>query len=185
MDKEMRQVTVDHMKKTLEHLHHELASIRTGRASAALLDAVKVDYFGSLMPVKHVATVSVPDAKTIMVQPFQANMLAAIEKAIYQSDLGLTPNNDGHVIRMTIPQLTEERGRDLTKVVKKLGEDTKVAVRNVRRETIEKLRAAQKNSEITEDQLKRDEKEVQDLTDEYITEVDKTLEAKEKEIMTV
>lgn len=185
MDKELRQITIDHMKKSLDHLHHELATIRTGRASVALLDAVKVDYFGSLQPVKHVANVSVPDAKTIMVQPFQQNMLAVIEKAIYQSDLGLTPNNDGHVIRLTIPQLTEERRHDLTKLVKKLGEDSKIAVRNVRRDTIEKLRTAEKNSEITEDDLKRDEKEVQDLTDEYIAEVDKTLAAKEEEIMTV
>lgn len=185
MDKALRQITVDHMKKTLDHLHHELATIRTGRASAALLDAVKVDYFGSPQPIKHVATVSVPDAKTIMVQPFQQNMLAPVEKAIYQSDLGLTPNNDGHVIRLSIPQLTEERRRDLTKVVKKIGEDTRVAVRNVRRDTLDKIRAAQKNSEITEDDLKRAEKELQDLTNEYISEVDKTLEAKEKEIMTV
>ena len=131
MDKEIKQNMVSHMKKTIEHLHHEFATIRTGRASAALLDTVKVDYFGTKTPLKHVASVSVPDSKTIAIQPFQANLLGEIEKALQTSDLGLTPNNDGHMIRLTIPQLTEERRKDILKTVKKIGEESKIAIRNL------------------------------------------------------
>lgn len=185
MDKELKKVTVDHMKKAIEHLSHELATIRTGRASAALLDTVKVDYYGVMTPIKQVATVSVPDAKTIMVQPFQQNTLSAVEKAIRASDLGLNPNNDGRAIRIPIPALTEERRREILKVVKKLGEDTRVAIRNIRREAIEKIKASEKAGKITEDDLHRGEKEAQEITDEHIKEVDKVIQAKEKEIMTV
>ena len=185
MDKQIRKDTIDHMKKTIEHLNHELATIRSGRASAALLDTIKVDYFGTMTPLKHVANVSVPDQKTISIQPFQPNMLANIEKALHTSDLGLTPNNDGHIIRLTIPKLTEERRKDILKVVKKQGEDSKIAIRNIRRDTIEKLRTAEKASEITEDDLHRGEKETQELTDKYVAEVDEVIEAKEKEVMTV
>jgi len=185
MDKELKKVTVEHMKKAIEHLSHELASIRTGRASAALLDGIKADYYGVPTPIKQVATVSVPDAKTILVQPFQQNMLAAVDKAIRASDLGLTPNSDGHSIRLPIPALTEERRRDLLKLVKKLGEDTRIAVRNIRRDVIEKIKASEKEGKITEDDLHRGEKEAQEITDEHIKEVDKVIQAKEKEIMTV
>ncbi len=125
MDKELKSITVDHMKKAIEHLGHELSTIRTGRASAALLDGIKVDYYGVPTPLKQVATVSVPDAKSILVQPFQQNMLSAVDKALRASDLGLTPNSDGHIIRLPIPPLTEDRRKDLLKVVKKLGEDTR------------------------------------------------------------
>jgi ribosome recycling factor len=185
MDKELKKVTVEHMKKAIEHLSHELASIRTGRASAALLDGIKADYYGVPTPIKQVATVSVPDAKTILVQPFQQNMLAAVDKAIRASDLGLTPNSDGRSIRLPIPALTEERRRDLLKLVKKLGEDTRVAIRNIRRDAIEKIKASEKAGKITEDDLHRGEKEAQEITDEHIKEVDKVIQAKEKEIMTV
>ena len=185
MDKELKKVTVDHMKKAIEHLSHELATIRTGRASAALLDTVKVDYYGVMTPIKQAATVSVPDAKTIMVQPFQQNTLSAVEKAIRASDLGLNPNNDGRAIRIPIPPLTEERRREILKVVKKLGEDTRVAIRNIRREAIEKVKASEKAGKITEDDMHRGEKEAQEITDEHIKEVDKVIQAKEKEIMTV
>lgn len=185
MDKEIKRLATDHMNKTIEHLNGELSRIRTGRASAALLDVVKVDYFGSMSPLKHVANVSVPDAKTILIQPFQQNMLSAIEKAIHMSDLGLTPNNDGHSIRLPIPQLTEERRKEILKTVKKLGEDTKVAIRNIRREAIDKLRALEKNHDITEDDLHRGEKEVQDFTDKFIVKVDEVIKAKEEDVMKV
>lgn len=185
MDKEIKKQTVDHMKKAVEHLNNELARIRTGRASTALLDTVKVDYFGTLTPVKHIANVSIPDAKTIMIQPFQPNILQNIEKAIYTSDLGLTPNSDGHVIRLPIPQLTEERRKEILKLVKKLGEDAKIAIRNVRRDSIEKLREAEKNEGLPEDDRHRGEKEAQEFTDKYIAEIDKIVEAKEEEVMTV
>ena len=185
MDKEIKNHSIDHMKKSIEHLNHELATIRTGRASAALLDGVKVDYFGSMTPLKHVSTISVPDPKTITIQPFQPDMLTNIEKAIQTSDLGLTPNNNGTSIHLTIPKLTEERRKEILKLVKKLGEDSKIAIRNIRREAIEKLRHAEKESAISEDDLHRGEKEAQEITDEYITEIDSIIENKEKEIMTV
>lgn len=185
MDKELKKVTGDHMKKAFEHICHELTTIRTGRASAALLDGIRVDYYGVPTSIKQVATVSVPDAKTIHVQPFQQNMLTAVDKAIRASDLGLTPNNDGHSIRLPIPSLTEERRKDLLKVVKKLGEDTRIAIRNIRRDAIEKIKASEKAGKITEDDMHRGEKEAQEITDDYIKEVDKVILAKEKEIMTV
>ncbi len=185
MNKEIRKHTVDHMQKAADHLSHELAIIRTGRASVALLDIVKVDYYGTSTPIKHVANVSIPDARTIMIQPFQPDMLSNIEKAIQQSDLGLTPNNDGHVIRLPIPSLTEERRKDIIKLVHKLGEETKITIRNIRRDAIEKLRAAEKSGDLPEDDRHRGEKEAQELTDKFITEIDKTIATKEEEIMTV
>jgi ribosome recycling factor len=185
MDKLIKKNGAEHMQKTIDHLAHELSTVRTGRASATLLDMVKVDYFGTPSAVKHVASVSVPDARTIMIQPFQTNMLAALEKAILASDLGLTPSNDGHVIRLTIPQLTEDRRKDLMKLVKKMGEETKVAIRNIRREMIEKLRQAEKDGHVTEDDMHRAEKEVQDLTDDFTKKIDEIVISKEKEVMTV
>ena len=185
MDKEIKKNAVEHMKKAVEHLNHELATIRTGRASSTLLDTLKVDYFGTMTPIKHVANVSIPDAKTIAIQPFQPNMLAVIEKAILSSDLGLTPQNDGHFIRLNIPQLTEDRRKDILKIVKKHGEETKISIRNIRRKAIEKLRSAEKDSDITEDDLHRGEKETQELTDKFVAEVDEVIENKEEEIMTV
>jgi len=185
MDKEIKKYAVEHMIKAIEHLNHELSRIRTGRASTALLDTVKVDYFGAPTPIKHIANVSVPDAKTIMIQPFQPNMVQNIEKAIYSSDLGLTPNSDGHVIRLAIPQLTEERRKEILRLVKQHGEDAKIAIRNIRREAIEKLRAAEKNHDISEDDLHRGEKEAQEITDKYTAEVDTIIVAKEEEVMTV
>jgi len=185
MDKVIKKDAIEHMKKTIEHLNHELATIRTGRASTALLDTVKIDYFGTMTSLKHVANISVPDSKTIAIQPFQPNMLSNIEKALQASHLGLTPNNDGHIIRLTIPKLTEERRKDILKLVKSHGEETKIAIRNIRRDAIEKLRTAQKASEITEDDLHRGEKETQEITDEYTVDVDKIIKNKEMEIMTV
>ncbi|MFC1490317.1 ribosome recycling factor [Candidatus Latescibacterota bacterium] len=185
MDKEIKLIAIDHMKKTIEHLHHELSTIRTGRASTTLLDNLKIDYFGTMSPIKHVANVSIPDGKTIAIQPFQPNMLAEIEKAIMTSDLGLTPQNDGIIIRLTIPQLTEDRRKEILKLVKKFGEDTKIALRNIRREAIEKLRHLEHDSEITEDDLRRGEKEAQEFTDKFVAEVDVIIDAKEEDVMTV
>jgi len=185
MDKELKSITVDHMNKAIDHLGHELSTIRTGRASAALLDGIKVDYYGVPTPLKQVATISVPDAKTILVQPFQQNMLSPVDKALRASDLGLNPNSDGHSIRLPIPALTEDRRKDLLKLVKKLGEDARVAIRNIRRDAIEKLKASEKAGKITEDDLRRGEKEAQDITDEHMKEIDKVVAAKDKEIMTV
>ncbi len=185
MDKEIRAVAIDHMKKAIEHLKHELSTIRTGRASASLLDTVKVSYYGSMTPLNHVANVSVPDSKTIMIQPFQPNLIGDIEKAIMASELGLTPNSDGHSIRLPIPQLTEERRKDILKLVKHHGEDKKIAVRNVRRDAIEKLRHAEKEHEISEDDLHRGEKEAQEITDKYVERVDEIIKVKEEEVMTV
>ncbi|MBT4485443.1 MAG: ribosome recycling factor [Candidatus Latescibacteria bacterium] len=185
MDKEIKKQTVEHMEKAIEHLNHELSQIRTGRASTTLLDMIKVDYFGAQTPLKHVANISVPDAKTIMIQPFQPNILQNIEKAIHASDLGLTPNSDGHVIRLMIPQPTEERRLEIIKIVKKNGEDTKVSIRNIRREAIEKLRAAEKAHELPEDDRHRGEKETQELTDKYTSKIDEIVVAKEEEVMTV
>ena len=185
MDKIIKKQTIEHMKKAIEHLNHELSRIRTGRASTALLDMVKVDYFGSMTPIKHAANISIPDSSTIMIQPFQPNMLQNIEKAILKSDLGLTPNSDGHAIRLPIPQLTEDRRKELLRLVKKHGEDSKISIRNIRRDAIEKLRTAEKNGELPEDDLHRGEKEAQEITDKYTLEVDIIIEAKEKEVMTV
>ena len=185
MDKAIKQVGTELMQKAIEHMNHELASIRTGRASAALLDSVKVNYYGSQMPLKQVAAVSIPDPKTITIQPFQANMLGVIEKAILASGLGLTPNNDGRIIRLTIPQLSEERRKELLRVVRKFGEDTKIAIRNIRRDMIEKLRQAEKDDKITEDDLHHSEKEAQEITDQHIAKVDTSITVKEQEVMTV
>lgn len=185
MDREIKKAAVEHMNSAIEHLNHELATIRTGRASTTLLDTVKVDYFGTPTPLKHIANISIPDAKTIAIQPFQSNILNEIEKALHSSSLGLTPQSDGHSIRLNIPQLTEERRKDILKVVKKHGEDTKIAIRNIRRDAIEKLRSAQKDGNITEDDLHRGEKETQEITDKYVTQVDNIIKDKEEEVMTV
>ena len=185
MDKEIRAIAVDHMKKAIDHLKRELATIRTGRASTSLLDTVNVDYYGTKSPLSHVANISIPDAKTIMIHPFQPNMLADIEKAIHASDLGLTPNSDGHSIRLPIPKLTEERRKDILKLVKHHGEDTKVAIRNIRRDAIEKLRHGKKEGDIPEDDFYRSEKEVQEITDKNIAKVDEVIKGKEEEVMTV
>ena len=185
MEKELRAVTVDHMKKAIEHLKRDLSTIRTGRASVSLLDTVRVNYYGAMTPLNHVANISVPDSKTILIQPFQQNIIGDIEKSIMASDLGLTPNSDGHTIRLPIPALTEERRRDILKLVKKHGEDTRIAIRNVRRDAIEKLRHNEKEGKITEDDLHRGEKEAQELTDEHIKLVDEVIAGKEKEVLTV
>lgn len=175
--------TEEHMKKTLELLLHELASIRTGKASPAILDAIRVDYYGQHVPIKQVANIAVPDPRTITIQPWDRKMIGEIEKAIQASELGLNPQNDGGTIRLPIPTLTEERRRDLVKVVKRIGEDSKVAVRNVRRDTNERIKKLEKEHDISEDEMRHKTDAIQKLTDGYIKKVDEAVAAKEKEIL--
>ena len=171
------------MKKTCEALNTQLATIRAGRANASVLDQIEVDYYGVPTPVQQVATIATPDPRSLLIQPWDASLLKPLEKAILASDLGINPQNDGRVIRLVFPQLTEERRRELTKQVKKYGEDAKVAVRNIRRDAMDYVKALKKKSEITEDDQKKAEKDLQDLTDKYIKKVDEACAVKEKELM--
>ena len=173
------------MKKTCEALTAQLATIRAGRANAAVLDQIEVDYYGSPTPIQQVASIASPDPRSLLIQPWDASVLKGIEKAILASDLGLNPQNDGRTIRLVFPALTEERRRDLVKQVKKYGEEAKVAVRNIRRDAMDKFKAQKKKSEITEDDLKIIEKDLQKLTDDYIKEVERIADEKEKELMEI
>ena len=173
------------MKSSVEHLNRELAAVRAGRANPAVLDKVTVDYYGAPTPIQQVASISVPDPRSLMIQPWDGSVLKGIEKAILASDLGINPQNDGRVIRLVFPQLTEERRKELAKQVKKYGEESKVAVRNIRRDAIDKFKKQQKASEITEDDYKDIEKDIQKLTDAAIKDIDKIDAEKEKEIMEV
>ena len=173
------------MKKTLASLESELVTIRAGRANPHVLDKVKVDYYGVATPVAQVGNVSVPEARTIMIQPWEPNLLKEIEKAILVSDIGITPTNDGKAIRLNFPDLTEERRKALAKDVKKRGEEAKVAVRNIRRDANDFVKKQNKTGELNEDQAKDEEDKVQKMTDKYIKQIDEAVEAKSKEIMTV
>ncbi len=171
------------MEKTLEILQEDFGAIRAGRANARVLDRISVEYYGVDTPVGQVGTISSPDARTLVIQPWDGSLLKKIEKAIQSSDLGINPQNDGRVIRLVFPQLTEERRRELVKQVKKFGEDGKVAVRNVRRDAMDYIKKLKKDSEITEDDQKKAEKDLQELTDKYIKKVDEACAVKEKELM--
>ncbi len=173
------------MNKTIEVVKSDFAAVRAGRADPGVLNKITVEYYGTDTPLQQVAGISTPDPRTLVIQPWDASLLKAIEKAILVSDLGINPQNDGKVIRLAFPQLTEERRKDLTKQVKKYGEGGKVAIRNIRRDAMEKLKAMKKKSEITEDDQKDLEKELQELTDKYCKELDKLTERKEKELMSV
>ncbi len=173
------------MGKTIDALVNEFATVRAGRANPHILDKIKVDYYGTPSSLQQVANVSVPEARMIMIQPWESSLIKDIEKAILMSDLGLTPNNDGKAIRLMFPELTEERRKELVKDIKKKAENSKVAVRNVRKDANTALKRANKDSEISEDELKSLENEVQKLTDKYVAEIDKLTEAKSKEILTV
>ena len=173
------------MSVTIEKIGHEFNCIRTGRASINLLDRVFIDYYGAKTPLKHVSNISLPEPKTILISPYEPKFLKDIERQILSSDLGLNPSNDGKVIRLSIPPLNEERRRELVKVVKKIAEDGRVAVRNIRREGIEDFKKLEKKAEITEDDLKNLEDEMQELTDEYIEKINNILAQKESEIMEV
>lgn len=173
------------MKKTVANLEEEYASIRAGRANPHLLDKLKVDYYGQPSPLQSVANVSVPEARVIMIQPWEASLVKEIERAILGSDLGLTPTNDGKTIRLVFPELTEERRKELVKDIKKKGEAAKVAVRNIRRDANDDLKKQNKANEISEDDLKQLETKTQKLTDKYVEEIDSMIEGKSKEILTV
>lgn len=172
------------MSKTIKSLDSELATIRAGRANPHILDKLSVDYYGSPTPIQQVANVSVPEARMIQIQPWEKNMLREIEKAILTSDIGINPTNDGSLIRLVFPELTEERRKELVKDVKKKGEAAKVAIRNIRRDGNDALKKL-KGSEVSEDEIKDLETKLQKLTDKYIAEVDKSVEAKSKEVLTV
>lgn len=171
------------MDKTLDVLADNFGAVRAGRANARVLDRISVEYYGSETPLNGVATISSPDARTLVIQPWDTKLLKDIQKAIQVSDLGINPQNDGRVIRLTFPQLTEERRHELAKQVKKYGEDAKVAMRNIRRDGMDYIKNLKKKSEITEDEQKKAEKDLQDMLDKYIKKVDEALAAKEKELM--
>ena len=171
------------MDRTLEILQEDFGAVRAGRANARVLDRITVEYYGVDTPIGQVGTISSPDARTLMIQPWDSSLLKKVEKAIQTSDLGINPQNDGRVVRLVFPQLTEERRRELTKQVKKYGEDAKVAVSNVRRDAMDFIKNLKKKSEITEDDQKKAEKDLQELTDKYIKKVDEACAVKEKELM--
>lgn len=173
------------MQKSVSSFESELATVRAGRANPALLDKVTVDYYGSATPINGVGTISVPDARTITIAPWDMSLLKQIEKAILASDIGIVPQNDGKIIRLSIPPLTEDRRKDLAKQVQKMTEEAKVVIRNIRRDANDKAKDMKKKNEMTEDELKASEKSVQDLTDKYIKNIDAIGAAKEKEIMSI
>jgi len=185
MAKEIIKDAEGNMKKTIEVVKKEFASMRAGRATPALLDKIQVNYYGTPTPVNQLANITVPEARLLVIQPWDKSSLPEIERAILKSDLGINPASDGTVIRLAIPQLTQERRVDLMKVIKKKAEEGRVAVRNVRRDTNEHLKAYQKDGKISEDELKRNQEEVQKLTDRIIKEIDNLLSTKEQEIMQV
>ena len=173
------------MEKALDHLQEEFGAVRAGRANAKVLDRISVEYYGSETPLNGVATISSPDARTLVIQPWDTSLLKEIQKAIQTSDLGINPQNDGKVIRLVFPQLTEERRKELTKQVKKYAEEAKVAMRNIRRDGMDYVKKLKKNSEITEDDQKKAEKDLQDMLDKNIKKVDEATAAKEKELMAI
>lgn len=177
--------TENKMNKAIAVLENDYASIRAGRANPAILDKISVEYYGAQTPLAQVGTISVPEARTILIQPWDASILKDIEKAILASDIGINPNNDGKVIRLNFPPLTEERRKELKKSVSKRGEEAKVAVRNIRRDAMDEFKKQKKNNEITEDDLKDLEESVQKLTDKFVKKIDELTSAKEKEIMEV
>lgn len=182
---ELLDETDDHMKKSVEATRRELATVRTGKATPALLDGIRVEYYGSAVPLNQVANVAAPEARLLTVQVYDKSALAAVEKAIRGSELGLNPANDGTLIRIPIPQLTEERRKDLVRVVRGMVEQGRVAIRNVRHHTNDRLKQMEKDHELTEDEHKRHLKQVQDLTDSHIKALDEILKAKEAEVMEV
>ena len=175
----------EHMDKTISVLKQDLNTVRAGRANAALLDQITVDYYGTQTPVKNLSNISVPDPRTLMITPFDPSSIKAIEKAILTSNLGINPSNDGRNIRLVIPVVTEERRKELTKVIKKMGEDSKVAVRNSRREANDTIKKLEKAGELTEDDVKDEQEEVQKMTEKCMKDIDSIVSAKEKELMEI
>lgn len=185
MIEQIKKTLDEQMKKTLESLKYNLTKIRTGRASASVLDNVKVDYYGTPSPIKTVGQVSTPEARLLQIQPFDKSMIGNIEKAILAANLGLTPTNDGNLIRISFPALTEERRKDQVKEIKKYGEDAKVTIRNVRRVQNDNVKTAEKNKTLSEDLSKKYQADIQKLTDSYIEQVDKIIASKEHELLEV
>ena len=181
----VKQKVLEKMEHALEHLKRDLAGLRTGRASVALLDGIKVDYYGNPTQLRQVANVAIPESRLITIQPYEQTMIREIEKAIQISDLGLTPSNDGKLIRVPLPPLTEERRKELTKICKKHGEEVKVQIRGFRRDGNEELKKLQKDTKLTEDELRKSEAEIQKLTDQYVQKVEDVLKKKESEILEV
>jgi ribosome recycling factor len=171
------------MKKSVEHLQHELSRIRTGRATPALLDVVKIDYYGSMVPLNQASSITAPEPRLLVIQPWEKRLIGEIEKAILQSDLGLNPTNDGNVVRVPIPELSEERRQDLLKLIKKFCEETRVAIRNIRRDANDHVKNLEKDHEISEDESHKVQDDIQKLTDEYVGKVDEHYNSKEKEIL--
>lgn len=185
MNKDIYKPIEEKMKKTVSVLKEELTGIRAGRANPAILDKISVDYYGVPTPINQLGNISVPEARVILIQPWDVKILKEVEKAIQKSDIGINPNNDGKVIRLVFPVLTEERRKELTKQVKKYGEEAKVAIRSIRRDAIENFKVQKKNGDMTEDDLRDAEKDTQVITDKFIAEIDKVVEAKDKEILEV
>ncbi|MFN3740840.1 MAG: ribosome recycling factor [Thermodesulfovibrionales bacterium] len=185
MEPQLKKRLAEKMDATVEVLRKDLASVRTGRASIALLDGITVDYYGNQTPLNQVATLTVPEPRLITIQPWEQRLIPEIEKAIMKSDLGLNPTNDGKLIRLAIPPLTEERRKELVKVVKKRAEEARIAIRNIRRDILEEIKKIQKEKNLSEDEVKRWNDEVQKITDSYIKKIDEMLSHKEKEIMEV
>ena len=173
------------MEKAIEVFSGKLAEVRAGRANPAILNKIRIDYYGTQTPINQVAAISVPEARLIVIQPWDMSVLKEIEKAILASDIGINPNNDGKVIRLAFPELNEERRKEIVKDIKKMAEEAKVAIRSIRREGIDKAKAEQKEGTMTEDELKQAENEIQKITDKNIEEIDKILETKEKEVMSI
>ncbi|WP_411354838.1 ribosome recycling factor [Peptoniphilus harei] len=185
MISDLKKNTESRMSKSVDSLTESLQSIRAGRANTSLLDKIYVDYYGQQSPLNQVASLSAPEARLLAIQPWDATLIPEIEKAIQKSDLGITPSNDGKVIRLVIPQLTEERRKDLTKLVGKYAEEAKVSIRNIRRDAMEDIKKAEKAKEISEDDRKTYEEDIQELTDKYIKDIDGVAEEKEKELMEI
>ncbi len=185
MIKDIEKNIQEKMEKTLTVFKHELSTLKAGRANPSLLDRITVEYYGAPTPLNQLANIAAPEPRVLTISPWDAKSIPVIEKAILKSDLGINPSNDGKMIRLVIPQLTEERRKELVKVVKKLGEESKVAIRNIRRDANEHLKKLKKDGEITEDDLKKSEENIQKTTDKFIKEADKAVEAKEKEILEV
>ncbi|HEX9970579.1 MAG TPA: ribosome recycling factor [bacterium] len=185
MINEINKSADDKMSKAIENLRYELNKIRTGKASPAILDGIKVNYYGSIVPLKQAASISVPEIRLITVQPWDKSLINEIEKAILKSDVGLMPINDGHIIRLPIPALTEERRKDLVKQTRRIGEEIKVSIRNARRDANESLKKGEKDGTISEDESFRSQEKIQELTNKFIEKVDEILKAKENEIMEV
>lgn len=175
----------ERMGKTVETVRSEFSHIRTGKATAALLDPIKVEYYGSMVPINQVANITVPEIRTLAIQPWEKNMIGEIERAILKSDLGLNPVNDGRIIRIPIPTLTEERRKELVKMVRKMAEDGRIAVRNIRRDVNDQIKKAEKNHELSEDNAHDEMNEIQELTNDFIKKIDELLRIKENEIMEV